>query len=85
MATLISFMAAALASSHKFCYSAIASSAVVLILPVRQSLLCACCVLTLARVSSFYLEHWRSCHVTSSLDPSVSVTPSFIPYFWGSA
>jgi len=34
MTTLFSFISAALASSHRFCYSAVASSAVVLILPV---------------------------------------------------
>ncbi|CAK5277842.1 unnamed protein product [Mycena citricolor] len=33
MATLFSFISAALAATHKFCYSAIASSSVVLILP----------------------------------------------------
>lgn len=34
IATLLSFLSAALASSSKFCYAAIASSSVVLILPV---------------------------------------------------
>lgn len=34
IATLLSFVAAALASTHRFCYSAVASSSVVLILPV---------------------------------------------------
>ncbi|KAA1473295.1 DUF1212-domain-containing protein [Dentipellis sp. KUC8613] len=33
IATLLSFLSAALASTHKFCYSAVASSSVVLILP----------------------------------------------------
>ena len=37
VATLLSFVAAALASTHRFCYSAVASSSVVLILPVRNA------------------------------------------------
>jgi hypothetical protein len=38
MTTLFSFITAALASSHYFCYSAVASSSIVLILPVRLSM-----------------------------------------------
>ena len=34
VATLFSFIAAALAGTHHFCYSAVASASVVLILPV---------------------------------------------------
>lgn len=34
IATLLSFLSGALAQTHKFCYSAVASSSVVLILPV---------------------------------------------------
>jgi uncharacterized membrane protein YjjP (DUF1212 family) len=37
IATLLSFLSGALAQTHKFCYSAVASSSVVLILPVRNS------------------------------------------------
>ena len=36
IATLLSFLSGALAQTHKFCYSAVASSSVVLILPVRH-------------------------------------------------
>jgi uncharacterized membrane protein YjjP (DUF1212 family) len=36
IATLLSFLSGVLAQTHKFCYSAIASSSVVLILPVRS-------------------------------------------------
>jgi len=38
IATLLSFLSGALAQTHKFCYSAVASSSVVLILPVRHHL-----------------------------------------------
>jgi hypothetical protein len=37
IATLLSFLSGALAQTHKFCYSAVASSSVVLILPVGNS------------------------------------------------
>jgi uncharacterized membrane protein YjjP (DUF1212 family) len=37
IATLLSFISGALAQTHKFCYSAVASSSVVLILPVGNS------------------------------------------------
>jgi hypothetical protein len=37
IATLLSFLSSALAQTHKFCYSAVASSSVVLILPVGNS------------------------------------------------
>jgi len=36
IATLLSFLSGALAQTHKFCYSAVASSSVALILPVRR-------------------------------------------------
>lgn len=39
VATLFSFIAAALASTHYFCYSAVAASSIVLILPVSVALL----------------------------------------------
>lgn len=42
IATLISFVSAALASTDKFCYSAVASSSVVLILPVGVLMFFAC-------------------------------------------
>ena len=39
VATLFSFLSALLASTGRFCYSAITSGAIVMILPVRASLL----------------------------------------------
>ena len=39
VATLFSFVAAALASTKYFCYSAVAASSIVLILPVSNGLL----------------------------------------------
>jgi uncharacterized membrane protein YjjP (DUF1212 family) len=36
IATILSFVSAALANAHFFCYSAVASSSVVLILPVSD-------------------------------------------------
>lgn len=57
--TLFSFIAAALAASRRFCYSAVASSSVVLILPV--SYICHLIRAVNADfLSGFYCSQWRS-------------------------
>ena len=73
IATILSFLSAALASTHVFCYSAVASASIVLILPVRHL---SCWMYlhskSLSRVLSFSMVP-SSFHLEiSSLVPSAS-------------
>jgi hypothetical protein len=78
VATLLSFLAAALAATHRFCYSAVASSSVVLILPVRKNSASFNFFLTLRRASSCCAARWRYHPGTSSPAPFGYATRSCI-------
>jgi uncharacterized membrane protein YjjP (DUF1212 family) len=76
IATLISFLAAALASTEKFCYTALVSGGVVLILPVSGGVPLACANVADDRDTLCLLERWNWRRETSPLDQCESDTVS---------
>ena len=82
VATIISFVAAALGSTNHLCYAAIASGSVVLILPVSYILLSLIFqpLKPYGRDILSFVAPSKSLLVTSPLEPSDWVIPLSTPY-----
>ena len=64
IATLLSFLSAIFAGTHRFCYSALASSSVVLILPVSRILLSESRIFTCAHLGLYCYSRGTWTHLS---------------------